>query len=134
MGKFDKFSSKSLVEQGAKLYLLGADGAATDEWIIFVNKDSKRYAEAKLAYDRMSLEGKCKAGSEAFIKHVLSACVTEWSLEEECTAENVAELLDVSPHNASMLETFVFNIQGFLTLARLLSSEKQSEKTASLEK
>lgn len=127
---FEKFNTKKLVEDGAKIYLYDANGDITDEWLRIVNTDSKQYKLALAGYYRKISGGKLQQTPENYFREVLANCVIEWSFKEKCTPENVAELLSIAPQIVTQMQDLMFS-SDFFKLAQASSSNGASDSSDS---
>ena len=131
---FEKFNTKKLVEDGAKIYLYDNEGNLTDNWIRVVNEDSKIFKLAKAEYDRLVANGKVERTPENWAKYVLAKCIIEWggpTLDNvKFILENVQELLDLAPNIATQVMDLLFS-PFFFKLAQASSSNGASDSSDS---
>jgi hypothetical protein len=107
------FHSRSKANEGVKHFLAFPDGTLSDEFVVIRGMDSDAFRTAQDS-SNFDLMIQIRKEQEALIADpksqpskefralnklkLISALVSDWSFEKECSQENVQEFLKESPH------------------------------------
>lgn len=124
-----KFMTRANANAGVRVPILGPDGKDSGEWIHVLGVDSDAFRRAKAVGNREVLEARAKwdetnhkptAEEAADViqtsrLNLLCSLVTDWSLEEPCTPENVRTLFIEAPAIAEYVDTVSAQRNRFFT-------------------
>lgn len=139
----DYFLDEEKLENGCRMQLSDMQGNSTEDWlsVLYIHSDEAQALIAKEYRDRINTEGmsvdqiaeqvKDRASIEMSIRHLL---VKSWSFEQECTPENVKELLRRNPEIANRVFIRSENKRFFLPEPAESSLSGQDESSNSAER
>ena len=102
---FKDLFTRDIANQGRKMPVKTIDGKETDDWLLVAGSESDIWEGIKADYSRRLL-----AAEEGDITEVsLAPMVIGWSYREECTTDNVQELLNNAPYILDAIDLFSKN-------------------------
>lgn len=112
-----RFYSKEAANAGKRVALTEPNGKKTDEWILVAGQDSDAYRKSEAEYRKKITEAVAKGeempeDGNALLNRTV-ACVIGWSLDDECSPENVRELFENAPYIRDLVETTIFSRERF---------------------
>ena len=114
----DAFFTRDKANEGIKVPLRTPEGEATDHYLVVRSQWSDSFQKAKAeAYraDLAAIAGKGEAKAEDRTVVLTAALVADWAFDEECTPENVQNLLRNAPQLRDMIDRYASNDARFFT-------------------
>lgn len=114
----DAFFTRDKANKGIKVPLRTPEGKETDHFLVIRSQWSDDFQKAKAeAYrdDLAAIAGKGEVKAEDRTVILTAALVGDWSFEEECTPENVQNLLRNAPQLRDMIDRYASNDVRFFT-------------------
>ena len=134
MPSISDFYTRTKANTGQRVYLLGPDRSPTEQWIHILHTDSDAYRNSisetlqKIAATAaIADEAARKAAQAELSSEAMAALVTGWSFDEECTRENVKQLLKEAPYIADLIDRKAADAQLFFGKGSSGSSSLQQE-------
>jgi len=111
-----QFNSREVHETGVKVFLPLPDGTPTEEFVILCGRDSRSFRKAQTDYrERMVAAAADGKDFDTFIEgaRLTASAVKSWSLEDPCTPQSVATLLENAPYLVDLLDTKMYDSKSF---------------------
>jgi len=106
------FYTRGVANEGKKVPLYRPDGTKSDEYFIILGIDSDVFRSAETAGKRKMMEAssiedpdKRAERVDEIEREVVASLVQDWSFDEECTREKVAEFFKEAPQLQKMVNT-----------------------------
>lgn len=108
-----EFFTRQAANEGVKLPLYLPDGTASDHWLLIRGVDSDDFREAETHAKRKALEISAEKDAkkrDAMIRDAelscISALISDWSFDEECTTESKLTFLREAPQISDKVNQF----------------------------
>lgn len=114
----DAFFTRDKANKGNKVPLRTPEGKETEHFLVIRSQWSDDFQKAKAeAYrdDLAAIAGKGEVKAEDRTVILTAALVGDWSFDEECTPENVQNLLRNAPQLRDMIDRYASNDARFFT-------------------
>ncbi|KXJ45892.1 hypothetical protein [Marinobacter sp. Hex_13] len=114
----DAFFTRDKANKGIKVPLRTPEGKETEHFLVIRSQWSDDFQKAKAEAYRdefAAIAGKGEVKAEDRTVILAAALVADWSFDEECTPENVQNLLRNAPQLRDMIDRYASNDARFFT-------------------
>lgn len=133
MTEIEQFYTREKANKGVKVDLYLPSGGPTDHYLIVRGIDSDHFKAANAAAKKEVAKLTVKQDSTEEVQrlseiriNIISSLIAGWSFDDECTPENVKNMLHKAPQIADKVDQFAGNREEFFTMYRLENQNREN--------
>lgn len=135
--KIEQLFTRTVANEGTRMFVSLPDGTPTEEWILVLHEDSDKFSLARDMMMRTLSELSGLEGEERVLKasqrrvQLTAAMVGDWSFETPCTPENIIKLLTESPTLREKIDKFGSDQRNFFKKSQTTSAPLENQSSDS---